>query len=297
MPTQNTKLATYVAHITGRVWPATAIPRTMWLRSGMPAVARIRRSRRNTPHQILPGRSSIRRMSALSDFWVTLAGTCSVTPTSSGSPAGSYVISDMSPLGRPGVATHALLVRHARLGVELFEHPVLALAERSLVHGALGIGQVAERDRPCRARLGAGGLELTVLQLPLLVLGDPLGLEDALHAHRALLHHALVAHRHVRVELPVERLGERERHLLGRGVVEEVERPHLVRAVVRAIPGAHAAVVDLDVEPLGVVIGGVDRAHGLTRRVAAVLAHHGHEAHVAGARRHLLLVALDADPH
>src|SRR5262245_32271700 len=130
--------------MTGRVWPATPMPRTIWLRSAIPPTARISRSSRNTPHQILPGRSSIRRMSALSDFWVTVAGTCSVTPTSSGSPAGSYVISDMSPLGRPGVATHALLVRHARLGVELFEHPVLALAERCLVDLALGVGQIAE---------------------------------------------------------------------------------------------------------------------------------------------------------
>jgi hypothetical protein len=79
--------------MTGRVWPATPMPRTIWLRSATMPMARIRRSSRNTPHQIFPGRSSIRRMSALSDFCVTLAGTCSVTPTSSALAAGSYVMS------------------------------------------------------------------------------------------------------------------------------------------------------------------------------------------------------------
>src|SRR5207244_352189 len=58
------------------------------------------------------------------------------------------------------------------------------------------------------------------------------------------------------------------------GVVVPVEPPDLVRAVVRAVPRPDAAVVDLLVEALGAGRGGEHGAHGLARRVAAVLAHH-----------------------
>src|SRR5439155_19193036 len=58
------------------------------------------------------------------------------------------------------------------------------------------------------------------------------------------------------------------------GVVEPVEVAHLVGAVVGAITRADAAVVDLPVEPVGRVIGGVHGTDRLAGRVAALLAQH-----------------------
>src|SRR4029453_11384471 len=59
--------------------------------------------------------------------------------------------------------------------------------------------------------------------------------------------------------------------------VEIVKPPHLVRAVVRAITCADAAVVDHGVEAFAVVHGGGDGADLLARRGFAVHAHHGLE--------------------
>ena len=56
-------------------------------------------------------------------------------------------------------------------------------------------------------------------------------------------------------------------------VVEEVEAADLVRAVVAAVAGADAAVVDHLVQALVAVDGGVHRADVLARRVLAVHAH------------------------
>src|SRR6185436_17021096 len=89
-------------------------------------------------------------------------------------------------------------------------------------------------------------------------------LVDALHAVRALLHHAARTHGDVGVALQLQRLG---------GVVaveQEVEVADLVRAVVRAIPRADAAVVDHLVQALGAVRRRAHRAHGFARRVLAV---------------------------
>ena len=61
------------------------------------------------------------------------------------------------------------------------------------------------------------------------------------------------------------------RSMLGR-VVEEVEAADLVRAVVRAVPRADAAVVGHVVQAFGAVRGRADRADLLARRVLAVLA-------------------------
>ena len=110
---------------------------------------------------------------------------------------------------------------------------------------------------------------------------------DALHAERALLHHADFAHRHVGIELQVERLVPRR--------VEEVEEPDVVRAGVGAVARADAAVVDLRVQAVLGVMAGVGRAHRLARRVVALLAHHRPELqpHV---RELALPVALDANP-
>ena len=114
-----------------------------------------------------------------------------------------------------------------------------------------------------------------------------LGRLDALHAERALLHHADFAHRDVGVELQVQRLLPLR--------VEEVEEADVVRAGVGAVARADAAVVDLRVQAVLVVVAGVGRAHRLARRVVALLAHHRPELepHV---REVAFPVALDADP-
>src|SRR5688572_29494737 len=77
--------------------------------------------------------------------------------------------------------------------------------------------------------------------------------------------------------------------------VEEVEEPDVVRARVRAIAGADAAVVDLRVEAVLGVMAGVGRTDRLARRVVAVLAHDGAELE-RRLRELAFPVALDADP-
>src|SRR6185295_10610881 len=120
-----------------------------------------------------------------------------------------------------------------------------------------------------RTHLLAGGHDLAVLDLPPLVLrGDAL-LADPLHAVGALLHDPAAAHRHVGVA----------HHLVGGGgpvlVQEEVEAPHLVGAVVGAVAGAHAAVVDHVVQAFFAVDGGGHRTHDLAGRVLTVHAEDG----------------------
>src|SRR5439155_21993691 len=105
------------------------------------------------------------------------------------------------------------------------------------------------------AGLGAGRLQLPVADAPPLVRRLALGAVDALHAEGALLHDALAAHGDVRVELRIERLRPLR--------VPPVEEADAVGAVVAAVAGADAAVVDLQVEALVVVHDGVDRADRL----------------------------------
>ena len=147
----------------------------------------------------------------------------------------------------------------------------LASARRSRQarHVALRIVQVAEDQRARPARLRARRLDLAVAHLAVLRLGLNLRTLDALHAERALLHHADFTQRDVRIELQLQRLVPRR--------VEEIEEPHVVRARVGAVPRADAAVVDLRVEPVFGVVARVGGTHRLARRVVALLAHHGTE--------------------
>jgi hypothetical protein len=57
--------------------------------------------------------------------------------------------------------------------------------------------------------------------------------------------------------------------LRGRKIVE-IETADFIRTVVQAKPGADAAVVDHDVEPVGIVHRGSDWAHHLARRILAM---------------------------
>ncbi len=134
---------------------------------------------------------------------------------------------------------------------------------------AFRVLEIAEHERPRRARLRARRLDLAVAQRALLGPGLDLRALDPLHAERALLHHADLAQRNVRVELQLERLVPRW--------VEEVEEADVVRAGVGAVARADAAVVHLRVEPVRGVMARVGGTHRLARRVVALLAHHGAE--------------------
>src|SRR4030095_13437185 len=115
-------------------------------------------------------------------------------------------------------------------------------------------------------------------------------LVDPLDAVRALLHHPTLAHRDVRV-------GEQrqDRALLVGVPLVEIEAPHLVGAVVRAVLRADAAVVRHLVEALGAVRR---RGHGADDLAGSLLAVHAEDRLVVDGRvfRRALVVAVDADP-
>src|SRR5690606_21604791 len=140
-----------------------------------------------------------------------------------------------------------------------------------LVDHATGEVEVAEDDRLGRAGRLAGGDDLHVGDAPVLVRGLDAGLGDALRAVRALLHHAAAAHGHV----GVVRQRQRRRGRVELRVLQVVETPDLVGAVVRAVARADAAVVDHHVQALGVVDRRAHRAHRLAGRLLALLARHG----------------------
>src|SRR5258706_9640065 len=95
-------------------------------------------------------------------------------------------------------------------------------------------------------------------------------LTNSLHAERAFLHHALSAHGHVGIELPVQRLGESVLRTGGLAVTKPIEVANLVGTVVGAVPRSDAAIVDLNIQSIGRVISRVHRTHRLTRSVAAL---------------------------
>ena len=78
-------------------------------------------------------------------------------------------------------------------------------------------------------------------------------------------------------------------------VLQVVEAAHLVRAVVRAVAGADAAVINLLVDTFGRVHRSVERADRSARRFFAVLAHHRLEIDL-GVLERTAIVGIDADP-
>ena len=172
-------------------------------------------------------------------------------------------------------------VRRARPGVQLGQQAVVARAGLGLADVGVAVVQVAEDDRAGRAGRLAGGLHLVAAD-PLLapdLRRDP-RLVDPLHAVRALLHHPARPDRHVGV---AHQLQARRRLV---GVLEEVEPPDLVRAVVRAVPRADAAVVRHLVEPLGAVRVVAPTGQTISQgAVLAVLARHRLEVDVGVGRR------------
>src|SRR5690606_8227144 len=191
-------------------------------------------------------------------------------------------------------------IRGPRLSVQLAQELVVTSFLLALAHAAVRIRDVSKYDGLGRAGLRAGrGDDAVGHALLARDLGVAPGGVDALHAVGALLHDAAGAHGHVRVEGELAHLG----HARLLVEVEEVEATHLVRAVVRAVPRADAAVVDHVVEA---ALLRVDRRrHGadvLAGGVLAVLAadrlvHDLGIAEVGGIRGvGARVVAVDADP-
>ena len=171
-------------------------------------------------------------------------------------------------------------VGRARLGVELVEQRVVArLASSAAVTAASGSLMLPKMS----ASAGQACWQAVTISPSRIGRSSRFGADarvvDALHAVRALLHDAAAAHGDVGVEHHLE-------HVRLRILVErEVEAPHLVRAVVRAVPGADAAVVDHVVQAFVVVHGRVDRADDLARRLLAVHAEHRLVVRSAGLSR------------
>src|SRR3972149_7034617 len=103
--------------------------------------------------------------------------------------------------------------------------------------GGAGIVEVAEGHGVRRAALLAGGDDLAIAERRPAHPGIVLRPTNPLHAEGAFLHDALGAHRDVRIELPVERLGPGERLGARLLLVEPVEVADLVGAVVGAVGG------------------------------------------------------------
>ena len=176
-------------------------------------------------------------------------------------------------------------------------------------NAAVRIEQISEHNRARRTSLLAGRLESAIrnLNVPALAGFDLLGnlrAFDALHAERALFHHAALAHGNVRVlgqlqQLPfILRLGviairilrplqqvilalrkTRQRALVQvleqmLVVIEEIKPADLIRTVVGTITCSNATVVGHDIQALLVMHGGVDGANTFTRSILAMLAEH-----------------------
>ena len=125
-----------------------------------------------------------------------------------------------------------------------------------------------ENDGLGRAGGLACRLNLAVVHLAVFFFRVDLGPVHALHAVRALLHHAPAAHAHVRIALQLQALGMEIRKQ------EKVEPPHLVRAVIGAVARAYTAVVHHIVQAFAVVIGSLHGTHQFARRIFALHARH-----------------------
>src|SRR5579862_802090 len=180
-------------------------------------------------------------------------------------------------------------ITSSRTRVLVGNHLVSALLRVELRHAAVRIGQVAEDDGRGRARLLACGHDLAIANRPVFLVGFDLGGRDALYAVAALLHHAARTDRHIRIPHQLEAWRFKV------GVEQEVEPPHLVGAVVGAIPGAHAAVIDHHVEAFVGVDRSAHRANLLAGSVLALLAKHRLEMRARGSKI-TFEVGVDANP-
>src|SRR5580700_9120937 len=156
---------------------------------------------------------------------------------------------------------HRCQVRGARPRVQLTENRVIALLRLQLGDAAVRVVGVAENDGLGRARRLARGHDFAVGNRAVLLFGLDARVVYTLHAVRALFHDAAAAHSDFGIALQLER---RRLPVLE---TEEVESTHLVRAVIRAIPRADAAVVHHVIQAFGTVHRRAHWANLLARRV------------------------------
>src|SRR5580704_11797991 len=187
---------------------------------------------------------------------------------------GSMTFGSSSSVFRLGIADLRVGVAQAsQIGgsgphVQVFEQAVIARLSFELRDAALGIVDVAENDGLSGTRLGAGWCDFAVGDAPVLLLGFYLGGIDALDAVSALLHHASAADRHIGITHAVQALRFEIR------IQQEIEAAYLIRAVVRTIARAHAAVVNHLINAVAAMHRRGNRADQLTRCVLALHARH-----------------------
>src|ERR1051325_5064914 len=162
-------------------------------------------------------------------------------------------------------------VGRARLRVQIGQQAVVTTAALQLCDAALRVVRIAEDDGLRRAHGLTGGDDLAVTYRSALFFGFDLRHLNALYAVGAFLHHTARAHGHFRVTHQL--IGWRVEIL----VEQEVEAPHLVRTVVRAVARPNATVVDHHVQAFRIVHGRVDGTDRLAGRVLAVHTGDGHE--------------------
>src|SRR5215472_297047 len=180
-------------------------------------------------------------------------------------------------------------VAGARTRVLVGDDLVHALVFVQFRHLARLVVEVAEGDHLRRARLLAGCNDLAIANRAGLLVGFNLRRVDALHEVAALLHDAARSNGDVRIAHRLQALG------LEIGVEQEVEAPHLVWAVVGAVAGAHATVVNHRIEAFGRMYRCADRTNLFARSVLTVLA--GHRLEVRARRRQIaFVVRIDAQP-
>ncbi len=164
---------------------------------------------------------------------------------------------------------HAFEIDYRRLRVQVCEHSIASRIVGPFEYAAGMVVHIAETDRPGRATLSAGRDDLAVSQIPLLDLGDLFALAYALHAERALLHHAAASDINIRIMLLLQRRL--------RFVCVPIEAPRFVGAIGRAISRPDTADINLLVETLAAVDRGVNGTDGLAGRVLTLLACHRQE--------------------
>ena len=152
---------------------------------------------------------------------------------------------------------------------------------------AFGIIQIAEHHGFGGTRLNAGGLNVAIGERTLLVVCYGLRSLDPLNAEGALFHDAAHANGDVRVMLQIQRRRPYR--------IEPVEEAHRIGAVVGTVACPDAAVVNLNVQPFGIVVGGINGTNGLAGSVVAVLAKHGHVFH-ADIGKLAFVIPVDANP-
>src|ERR1043166_9810948 len=141
--------------------------------------------------------------------------------------------------GLPDVAVHdASEVRDGRLRVQALKHVIAARVARQRRDARRLVVQIAEHDGLRRAGLRAGRRYVAVLALAVFEARAVLRTADALHAERALLHHALLPHRDVRIEAHVQWIGPTLPLAPRLRVVVPVEVADLVGTIVGAVARA-----------------------------------------------------------